>query len=137
MKKARTKASRKAKFLLASFPLLLILFVEAVLWIFGIEPSWDYDVPVLAEKIQQVNFMEGDFHDALDSQEFELLKSNYSLYDADRLLFWKLKPDFSEEIYNFMSPLILDSELRKKGLYEKARFRAATAGSARSRSTAR
>lgn len=124
MKKAKRKASWKAKLLLACFPLFLVLLAEAVLWIFGVEPSWDFDVPVLAEKIQQVNFVEGDFHAALETQEYQLLRSNYALYDSDRTLFWKLKPDFSEEIYNFMSPLILNPTLLKKGLYEKAKFRA-------------
>jgi len=120
MKKVKQKATLKAKLLLMFIPIVLLLLLEGGLWLALPDTGWDFEAPVLADMIAQVNMIDGDLHTALD--ENPLLRSNYSMYDSDRTLFWKLKPNFSERIYNFMSPLILTPALKELGLIDKARF---------------
>ncbi len=120
----RKKTSLKARLLLAFSPLILLVLLEMFLWIFAPEPSWDYEVPVLAEMVGDIHGIEGDLHAAMaDDPLLELIGKGHELYTEDRLLFWKLKPGYTEEVYNFLSPLVLDPDLRKQGLYERARFR--------------
>lgn len=124
MHKPRKKASLKAKLLLAASPFLLLFGAEIALRLFAPEPTWDHDAPVLAEMVRQMNQIEGDLQEALSSNpRLNLTNKGHELYIGDRLLFWRLKPGYTDQIYNYLSPLVWNTDLIKQGLYERAKFR--------------
>ena len=120
MTHAGKKPSRKARLALVFMPFLAFAVLEGVCRVAAPEPSWDYAVPVLAGMVADVNQIQGDLHAAL--KENPLLRSGYDPYTVDRRLFWRLKPGYEADLYNFLSPLVMDPELRKRGLYARARF---------------
>lgn len=120
MPSPRKRPSLKVRLGLLLLPFLGFAVLEAGLRVAAPEPSWDYSVPVLAGMVADVNQIQGDLHAALD--ENSLLRSGYDPYTVDRRLFWRLKPGYEADLYNFLSPLVMDPELRRRGLYERARF---------------
>jgi len=95
----KTQLSRRKKILFALVATVSpFLLLEVVLTLAGVDFGWEVDAPIAHEQL------EGHVGSSPLWSDEELLEANFSIYRDDRLLLWRLRPDLSERVQNFLVP---------------------------------